>query len=285
MPHTDPEHDAYFRLLLPERQTLPVVVDVPHAGEWIPDEVAREMILQDQVLKRDLDLYVDQLWQDAPALGATLIASNVSRYVLDLNRAADDVSPETVQGAQAIDRPGYYKDRGVVWRTTTDGAPVMAKAMTPEAFERRIATFHAPYHAALRSACDRVRQQFGYCVLVDGHSMPSRGRSGHTDPGSRRADIVPGDIEGASCAGAISGLVHDHFKLQGYRVKPNTPYKGGFITRHFGQPSERLHAIQIEVNRDLYMDEESFRIKPAGLERLRRACAELLPRLASLKLS
>ena len=83
----DDTQQPYFRLLRPTTQTLPIVVDVPHAGEWIPEEVAREMIVKDQVLRRDLDLYVDQIWQDAPSLGATLIASNVSRYVLDLNRA------------------------------------------------------------------------------------------------------------------------------------------------------------------------------------------------------
>lgn len=275
----------YFRLLRPSSQTLPIVVDVPHSGEWIPDEVAREMIVKDQVLRRDLDLYVDQIWQDAPSLGATLIASNVSRYVLDLNRASDDVSPKTVKGAKAIQRPGYYQDRGVVWRTTTDGTPVMASAMTQEAFARRIATFHTPYHAAIEAECARVRAQFGFCILVDGHSMPSRGRSGHTDPGSRRADIVPGDVEGLSCHASISSLIHDHFRMQGFSVKPNTPYKGGFITRHFGRPNAHIHAIQIEINRELYMNEQTFVIKTSGLERLREACAALLPELAKLDAS
>lgn len=275
----------YFRLIIPDAQTLPVVVDVPHAGEWIPEEVAREMTVKNQILKRDLDLYVDQIWQDAPTFGATLIASNVSRYVLDLNRADDDVSPRTVKGAVAIDRPGYYKDRGVVWRTTTDGTPVMDHAMTQEAFARRIATFHTPYHAAIRKACERVRAKFGYCILVDGHSMPSRGRSGHTDPGSRRADIVPGDIDGASCASNLSNLLVDHFKTEGFSVKPNTPYKGGFITRHFGQPADHIHAIQIEINRELYMNERTFEIKAHGLERLRKSCAALLPKLGELQLT
>ncbi len=274
----------YFRLILPETQTLPIVVDVPHAGEWIPDEVAEEMTVQNQVLKRDLDLYVDQIWQDAPSLGATLIASNVSRYVLDLNRADDDVSPKTVKGAKAIDKPGYYKDRGVVWRTTTDGTPVMAQAMTPEAFARRIATFHTPYHTAIREACERVREQFGFCILVDGHSMPSRGRRGHTDPGSRRADIVPGDVDGTSCDRKISEALGTHYRAHGFSVKPNTPYKGGFITRHFGRPDAQIHAIQIEINRELYMNEKTFAIKPKGLERLRETCAALLPKLGSLNL-
>ena len=276
---------SYFRLIRPTQHTLPVVVDVPHAGEWIPDEVAQEMTVKNQVLKRDLDLYVDQIWQDAPELGATLIASNVSRYVLDLNRANDDVSHKTVKGATEINKPGYYKDRGVVWRTTTDGTPVMASAMTQEAFARRIATFHTPYHQAIHDECQRVKDLFGFCILIDGHSMPSRGRSGHTDPGKRRADIVPGDVERTSCAHALSNAIEGHFKLHGFSVNPNTPYKGGFITRHFGQPKNGVHAIQIEINRELYMNETTFEIKPRGLERLRKACAALLPTLQDLDLT
>lgn len=276
--------NAYLRILRPEAQTLPVVVDVPHAGEWIPDEVLGEMVVGDQVLRRDLDLYVDQLWQDAPRLGATLVASNVSRYVLDLNRAPDDTSPRTVQGARIIEAPGYYHDRGVVWRTTTDGTPVMEGPMTPEAFARRIATFHTPYHEALAAEIERVRAQFGVCILVDGHSMPSTGRAGHTDPGARRADIVPGDLDGEACAGSLSRLVYDHFREQGYTVAPNTPYKGGWITRHYGQPARGVHAIQIEANRALYMNERTFTPKTLGMGRLREACAALLPKLAGLAL-
>lgn len=266
----------YFRIERPEVQTLPVVVDVPHAGEWIPDFVRDEMIIGEQVLRRDLDLYVDQFWRDAPALGATLVAAHVSRYVVDLNRAADDVSPLTVVGGKKLYRDGYYHDRGVVWRTTTAGTAVMSKPMEQVIFERRIDTFHGPYHAALAAEIERVRAQFGYCILLDGHSMPSMGRSGHTDPGSMRAEIVPGDIDGASCDARLRWLVEEHFRDHGFSVKSNDPYKGGWITRNYGHPAQGVHAIQIEVRRDLYMDEKTFRIKEQGIERLRVACKALV---------
>jgi N-formylglutamate amidohydrolase len=276
--------NEYFRVERPDEQTIPVVVDVPHAGEWIPDAVSDEMTVGDRVLRRDLDLYVDQLWERTTEFGATLIASNVSRYVVDLNRASDDISPETVAGGQRVSRPGYYGDRGVVWRTTTDGIPVMASPMTSEAFDRRIALFHTPYHATIQAELDRVREQFGFCILVDGHSMPSMGRSGHSDPGSRRADIVPGTVDGGSCHKTIANLVERHFRIQGYDVKPNTPYKGGWITRNYGRPGQDQHAIQIEVNRDLYMDETTFEIKEHGMKRLAEACVALLPLLGELEL-
>jgi N-formylglutamate deformylase len=267
----------YFRIERPAKQTLPVVVDVPHAGEWIPDFVRAEMIIGEKVLRRDLDLYVDQFWRDAPELGATLVASHVSRYVVDLNRAADDISPLTVEGGKRIYKEGYYHDRGVVWRTTTAGDAVMARAMDQETFDRRIDTFHSPYHAALAGEIERVREQFGYCILLDAHSMPSMGRKGHSDPGSKRAEIVPGDIDGSSCDARLRWLVEGHFRDHGFTVKSNEPYKGGWITRHYGRPADGVHAIQIEVRRDLYMDERTFKIKEQGLERLRQTCRALIP--------
>lgn len=277
-----PSQNDYFRLIRPDTQTLPVVVDVPHAGEWIPDEALSEMVVRNKTLKRDLDLYVDQLWRDASAHGATLIASNVSRYVVDLNRADDDISPQTVVGGERVNKPGYYQDRGVVWRTTTDNTPVMAQPMTREAFTRRIATFHTPYHAAIAAEIARVKAQFGYCILIDGHSMPSRGRSGHSDPGTRRADIVPGDVSGTSCDARLTQAIVEHYKDAGYSVRPNTPYQGGWITRSFGNPAQGVHALQIEVNRELYMNEKTFLIKDRGMEKLAKTCGALIPKLGDL---
>jgi N-formylglutamate amidohydrolase len=274
--------EDFFRIERPDSQSLPIVVDVPHAGEWIPGEVAEEMVVGDRLLRRDLDLYVDQFWGDAPSEGAPLVASNVSRYVVDLNRSEDDVSPEAVEGGEKKYDPGYYQERGVVWRETTGGTPVMDEPLTPEAFERRLEAFYRPYHQTLREEIERTRREFGHCILLDGHSMPSKGRQGHSDPGRRRADIVPGDIDGSSCSRTVRWSVEQHYRDHGYSVRSNDPYQGGWITRHYGEPERDVHAIQIEVNRDLYMDEETFEIKESGLEKLREVCRELLVELGDL---
>ena len=271
-----------YRLERPSEQTLPVVVDVPHAGDWIPDDVRDEMVIGSKVLRRDLDLYVDQLWEAAPKLGATLMVSRVSRYVVDLNRAADDISPETVRGGVRINEPGYYQDRGVVWRTTTARTPVMAQPMSKKAFKQRLDRFYHPYHETLAKEIDRVRSQFGFCVLIDGHSMPAMGRSGHSDPGRRRAEIVPGDVNGQSCDRTLRWTVEEHFRDSGFSVRSNEPYKGGWITRHHGDPSKGVHAIQIEVRRDLYMNERTFKIRPDGMQRLIEACTSLIPKCGGL---
>lgn len=271
-----------YRLERPSEQLLPVLVDVPHAGEWIPEDVREEMVIGEKVLRRDLDLYVDQIWAAIPSMGASLMVSNVSRYVVDLNRAADDVSPETVKGGQRVDEEGYYQDRGVVWRTTTAKTPVMSRPMSKAAFKKRLDRFYHPYHKALSEEIDRVRSEFGYCILIDGHSMPSMGRKGHNDPGRKRAEIVPGDVEGESCDRTLRWLVEEHFRDAGFSVRSNEPYKGGFITRRYGQPEKGVHAIQIEVRRDLYMNERTFKQRVDGMERLAEACSKLVPRCAEL---
>lgn len=272
----------YFDIFRPQGKEIPVLVDVPHAGEWIPEHVLEQMVVKNEALKRDLDLYVDLFWIDAPKYGATMIRSNVSRYVLDQNRANDDVSEKTVKGGKRIDKPGYYQDRGVIWRTTTDRVSVMAGPMSQESFHERIETFHTPYHGAIRKELDRIRKKFGFCILVDGHSMPSKGRSGHTDEGNYRADIVPGDVKGKSCSLLLSNIVKHHFEEEKFSVQPNHPYQGAWITRHYGDPENHIHAIQIEVNRALYMDEKSFEKKKEGIARLLETNMRLLPKLAAL---
>ncbi len=276
------DEPSLYRLERPDEQTLPVVVDVPHAGEWIPDDLRKDMKVGDKKLRRDLDLYVDEIWKDAAELGATLMVSNVSRYVVDLNRAPDDVSPRTVRGGKRIDDEGYYQDRGVVWRTTTAKDPVLKKPMSKKKFKKRLDRFYHPYHEVLEEEIKRVQSEFGYCVLIDGHSMPSMGRKGHTDPGHRRPEIVPGDVDGTSCDRTVRWMVEEHFRDAGFSVRSNEPYKGGFITRNYGHPRKGFHAIQLEVRRDLYMNEKSFVKRPKGLRELAEACSALLPACGEL---
>jgi N-formylglutamate amidohydrolase len=120
-------------------------------------------------------------------------------------------------------------------------------------------------------------------VLVDGHSMPSSGPSDRSGRGAARADVVPGDRDGTSCAPALSRFVGEHFTSCGYGVAFNAPYKGGYITAHHGRPAACIHAIQIELRRDLYMNETTYEIVEPGFTRLRGALAELLSKLREFR--
>ena len=242
--------DAFAETLL-----HPVVVSVPHAGTLIPDEDLPLLGISGTALLKDADLHVNLLARALPSLGVPVVEALVSRYVLDVNRAPDDVDREV---CPEIHRPARPSARGLCWRTTTDGAAVLKRPMTLAELNSRRQRIHEPYHAELTRQLEARRDRFGYAILIDLHSMPSLGRLLHTDPGARRADIVPGDVRGTSCGLSLSRLVVDHFARGGFSVRANDPYMGGYITRHHGRPGRGIHAIQIEVNRDLYMDESSF---------------------------
>lgn len=254
----------------------PLVVSVPHAGTQVPDVDAPLLRASGAALLRDADAFVDRLVARAPSLGAPLLVARVSRYVLDLNRAPDDVDHEVCPEQP---RPARASARGLVWRTSTDGVALMTRPLSLQELRSRIDRLHAPYHATLTTLLEERRQRFGFAVLLDAHSMPSTGRPGHTDPGARRADIVPGDLRGASCARSLSRLVAEHFEAGGFRVKANDPYMGGYITKAHGRPTQGVHAIQLEVNRDLYLEEEAVRWEAGKAARLQGAVEGLLEKL------
>jgi N-formylglutamate amidohydrolase len=270
--------DGAFALRAPPEPTTPVVLSVPHAG--VATHGFESTISPDLDVRCDADLYVDRLSRVGQADGPEVsIAARLSRFVCDLNRDPDDVSPGAVPEHPA---PRNSDGRGFVWAITTHGVPTLARPLTLDDWRARTA-LHATYHDAIAQALARARERFGFAVLVDGHSMPSRGRQGHKDPGRVRADVVPGDRDGTSCAPALSRHVNDHFRSRGYRVAFNEPYKGGFITAHHGRPAEKIHAIQIELRRDLYMNEETYTIDEGGFAQLQQAIADLLASLRSFR--
>ncbi|MCG3174600.1 MAG: hypothetical protein GMKNLPBB_02845 [Myxococcota bacterium] len=270
------EHQTdLFSFIQPE-DFSPVLVNTPHSGTIIPEECADEIACERAVMLRDTDLYTDQLYAGAPALGCTLMSARISRYIVDLNRPAGDVDADSVEGWTAAAPPA---PRGMIWRLSTNNEPVLRKPLTREQYRRRLDAYYRPYQDHLLAALKTIRDRHGFAVLVDGHSMPSVGRAQHSDEGRRRADIVPGDADGASCGGSLTRLVTGHFRGCEYSVALNDPYKGGFNTRHYGRPAERIHAIQIELNRDLYMDEETLEIRSGGFARLKTALEGLLRRI------
>ncbi|MDB4980888.1 MAG: N-formylglutamate amidohydrolase [Myxococcales bacterium] len=278
---------SFTRQMTPE-PTTPVVVSIPHAGTETSG--FDETLSPELDVRCDADLHVDQLYRigkpDAPEVN---VVARASRFVCDLNRDPDDVSPGAVpehgaaRNREASDREASGNGgRGFIWAVTTAGLPALARPLTLDEWRARTA-IHAGYHGALADAIARARARFGFAILVDGHSMPSRGKSGHKDPGRARADIVPGDRDGTSCSPALSKHVGDHFAAGGYGVAFNDPYKGGFITTHHGRPADDVHAIQIELRRDLYMNEATYEIEEGGFARLSDTLAELLASLRSFK--
>ncbi len=266
--------NEFPRIQRPEaRLERPLVVSVPHSGEQLPeqDPGAPSYAINIQGLLRDGDLYVDELYADAVQEGATVISTPWSRFVVDLNRMADDVSDKAVAGRSARSSEGYYGDRGVIWAVSTRGERIYERPLTEVEFEKRLSLYYHPYHDALAAELQRLKSRFGYVVLLDAHSMPSRATRLHRDPGRKRPDIIPGDAHGRSCASSFSQGTLELWRGMGFNVTMNFPYAGGATTRRYGNPSANVHAIQVELNRRLYMNESTLE-RTGEFERLRQRC-------------
>jgi N-formylglutamate amidohydrolase len=256
----------------------PVIVEIPHAGLWLDAPTLSWLVAPARSIARDADLYVDELFEDAPRIGATLIRARVSRYAVDLNRAVDDYDGQTVIGGPTCDRP-----RGVVWRLTSDGAPVLRERMPQQELERRLDGYWRPYHAALERLVELKRAAFGFAVLLCAHSMPSpkaRGLRGLMP--AHIADVVPGTRGRTSADAAFIDLVERVAKGHGFEVEHDTPYRGGFTTSHYGRPSEDVHAVQVELARRLYMDEQRLTIDDEGFRKVKTFANDLVEQLVQL---
>jgi N-formylglutamate amidohydrolase len=279
-----------FDVYEPSGRETPVVVEVPHAGLVMPPACLAPLAAPARALGRDADLYVDCLYEDAPAEGATMIVARTSRYVVDLNRSEDDLDAEVVEGGT---REGRF-NHGLVWRTTSDGDPALARKLTRAEIDERLATVYRPYHGAVRAALDRKRERFGVAVLVAAHSMPSvarpsasgRAASARPQPGAQaahtRADVVPGSRGRTTADARVIDAVEAHARAHGMSVRHDDPYAGGFSTQHYGRPHERMHAVQVEIARRLYLDEATLRPLPDRFDVMRAWCRALVAKLGDV---
>jgi N-formylglutamate amidohydrolase len=266
-----------FSLVEPTTDEIPVVVEVPHAGLVVPSGCLAPLVAPARAIGRDADLHVDRLYADAPAVGATLLVGRLSRYVVDLNRGLGDLDPDVVEGA----RPGPRYNHGLVWRTTSDGDRALARPLTRAELDERLDLYYRPYHAALAAALERKRSRFGIAVLLAAHSMPSVGRSTAGAPGVARADVVPGTRGRTTASPRLIDAVERLARAEGWTVRHDEPYAGGFATQHYGRPAEGTHAVQVELSRRLYLDEATLRPRADSFDAVRGWCRRLVIELGS----
>lgn len=272
---------AVFELTHPVGgERSPLLVEVPHASTELPDDVRKSIAAPTQGLWRDADIYVDRLYARAPNFGASLLVAQYSRYVVDLNRAADDVDAQTVFDHPS---PKHTQPRGVVWRLTTDGVPTLNRPMSHRDLLARLAKYYVPYHATIESELTAARERHGFGVVLAAHSMPSVGRAGHFDTGTRRADIVPGTRGRSSADPKLIDLVDEHFRAAGLSVVHDDPYKGGHTTGHYGRPKEHWHVVQVELNRALYVDESNGGIREKNFADLQTVLDALVQKMAAFR--
>lgn len=260
----------------------PLVFASPHSGRDYPADMMAATTLDAQAIRRSEDAFVDDLIAAAPALGAATLTARYARAYIDLNREAFELDP----GMFEDELPEFARARtarvaaglGAIARVVSEGQEIYARKLTFSEARGRIEGAHRPYHAALERLIAEARRAHGFAILIDWHSMPAAAaRAGGRD---RPCDFVLGDRFGAACAGLLTARVERELEAHGYRVARNTPYAGGYTTEHYGRPARRTHALQIEINRGLYLDEATL-TPTAGFERLKGRLEQLTRTLAA----
>ncbi|MES2686593.1 MAG: N-formylglutamate amidohydrolase [Pseudomonadota bacterium] len=243
-----------------------LVLDSPHSGTAYPKDFAYACDLP--VLRRAEDTHVEKLYDFAPGMGVGWIEAFFPRSYLDANRDTTEVDvslfDEDWPGPVSRDEKVLGKVRlgkGLIWRTTDDGIPIYRRKLGVAEVQARIANCWQPYHAAVAQAIADAHARHGYSIHINCHSMPAIASSNATDfPGEAHADFVVGDRDGSTAAAPLSRLVCEHLQSLGYSVAYNHPYKGVELVRRYGAPQQHRHSIQLEINRKLYMSEETLEI-------------------------
>ena len=254
MPHSSPPPlQAGFAESGDAPGRWPLVLASPHSGRDYPAEFLARTRLTLAQLRRAEDAFVDVLLDSAVGLGVPRLAARYGRSWLDLNRAAHEldpamfVDPFEVVGGQPSDR--VRAGLGVVPRVAAQGLDIYPTRLRLADAEARIAAVHAPWHARLEALTEAARWHHGYAILLDCHSMPTPAPMAGGAP-----QIVLGDLHGTSAAEVLVARIERHFRTAGFRVARNVPYAGGYTTARHGRPVTGVHAVQIEIDRALYMD-------------------------------
>jgi N-formylglutamate amidohydrolase len=265
-----------FVVARPRELTAPLLFNSPHSGRIYPRAFLAASKLDALTLRRSEDAYVEELFGFVVGLGAPLLYAHFPRAYLDVNREPYELDPALFRDGL----PHYANTQsvrvvgglGTIARIVSESDEIYREPLSLVAALERINRLYTPYHATLRSLLEESQQAFGLAVLIDCHSMPSNPIADH---GGGRPDFVLGDRYGTSCSGELTRVAAERLKAQGYAVALNKPYAGGYITEHYGRPQAGRHALQVEINRSLYMNETTFDKSP-GFERLRRDLEQMV---------
>ena len=280
----DGELPPPFEIVEPAEWRAPIIFNSPHSGSVYPEDFLNASRIDLPTLRRSEDSFMDELIADLAAHGFPVVRVNFPRSYVDVNREPYELDPRMFAGRL----PSFANTRsmrvagglGTIPRVVGDGQEIYRERLSVDDALTRVETLYKPYHRALRRLVNRVHQSFGTVVVVDCHSMPSIGVS-RDEP--RRPDIVIGDRYGTSCAPTLPDTVEETMGRLGYSIGRNKPYAGGFITEHYGNPASGLHAVQLEFNRAIYMDERR-REKSARFAQVAADFAILAEALATVPL-
>ena len=253
----------------------PLLATIPHSGEQVPSEAQWLQGLPEPILMCDVDRFVDQLYVETLSkLKIPHVVTPWHRYVVDLNRLPEDVDQDSVLGSK--NASGQFTS-GLHWVKTTKSDVLMREPISLEFHQSLVKNYYEPFHFQVRKIYDDFKKQNHPKIYhMDLHSMPSMGTKAHRDPGEKRKAIVVSDFNGKSCEPWFKDLVIGAFERAGFEVGYNWPYIGGRVTQIYGQPQLGQHALQVELNRAYYMNEETKKLKPELLPDLKKKLGQAI---------
>ncbi len=264
----------------PDVAVCPLVLDSPHSGSTYPSDFGSR--LPHIALRHTEDAFIDDLFGEAPAYGATMVRALFPRSYIDPNRADDDLDPAMLDGVWPGDlNPGPKVALGIgLIPCREPGGEVYDRKLSVSEVQNRIDSYWRPYHNTVSGVLDERRAAFGRVWHVNCHSMPARSSSISPEgPGKVRPDMVIGDRDGTTCDPAFTDLIASTLREYGYDVRVNDPYKGVELVRRYSNPSDHRHSVQIEINRGLYMNEERVE-RSNNFVNLKQQMTTLIARLA-----
>ena len=271
-----------FHLKMPERLMSGVVFASPHSSSDYPASFVRNSQLDELTIRSSEDAFVDRLFDTAPDQGAPLLLAGVPRAFVDLNRSIDELDPALIDGARRNGHnPRVASGLGVIPRVVANGRAIYHGKISMTEAQTRISHYWTPYHAELQRLLNNAHRKFGTAVLVDCHSMPHEAMDGAARRGRRAPEIVLGDRFGAAAGAEIVERIEAAFASAGLTVARNAPFAGAYVTQAYGRPSRNQHAVQIEIDRALYMDERKIRPN-SDFDKVRDLMRQVVREIASI---
>ena len=280
-----PEIPNVYKIAYPERQTVPLVFDSPHSGEFYPNDYNYSCDLT--LLRQTEDRFIDEIYAGVTKIGAPLLSAQFARNYIDVNRAEDEIDPDLLEA----DWPNPYSPsvrasagHGVVHRLIRAGSPIYTRRLSVAEVQNRIDCYYRPYHAALKHLLDRTYEIFGEVFYIDCHSMNSPNAPEGSAFSRGQADFVLGDRDGTTCNPKFTRSIRDFLVDLGYKVYINEPYKGVELLKRYSDPLRSRHSLQIEINKSLYLNEKTqeknknFNSLKEDIEKLSGFMAQLVSR-------
>jgi N-formylglutamate amidohydrolase len=258
--------------------TTSVVVATPHSGRHYPRSFLRSSMLDERSIRSSEDAFMDLLVEAAPGLGAPLLAAEYPRAFIDLNRSEEELDPGVIEGVgRVVQTPRISSGLGVIPRVVANGRAIYRGKLPRAEAEDRIERIWKPYHSELDRLMQAAHDRFGEAIILDFHSMPHEALDSVARPGRRRPEVVLGDRFGASARGDLMDALEAAFLEAGLVVSRNAPFAGAYVAQRYGRPARGWHAVQIEIDRSLYMNERM--IRPNGnFDNVRRIVTSVIAR-------